>query len=769
MQTEYPGSRLRALLQEIRQRGLGASAWRAGYELKKRLGLTASYFRAEPLESAELCSQFDPPVAGLEELRRRLHERLARVFLISPDAREDYVRAVRRWCPDRIAALRAAADEVARCRFHFMGHTFDFHGGPIDWHWAPERGTSWPRLPWSRISLYGPGVPGDVKLTWELNRHQFWPTLARAYWLTGEDRYVEAWIAQITSWLDDNPPEIGVNWFSNLEHAIRIVNWWIALGMFLPAPQLSDDLVGRILGTMVLKARHIVADLDHTRINMPNNHLLGDSMGLAVMGLLLPDLPESHRWRELGLETLWSEAQRQIHPDGASFECAISYHRFVAYFYVLTAGLCEKIGVEVPDLVRRRLEGMFEFAMHLRRPDGGMPSIGDWDDGRTVVLSEQALSDFRPMLSTGAVLFGRSDMAHSAGRLDEETLWLVGPEAGETFDELTPRPPDGTSRCFSDGGYFISRTDWTDQAFYCVVRNGPFESHTHADLLNVEMAAFGEPLVVDPGTYTYNGPWAWRTYFRSARAHNALLVDGRGQTFAHRIFRWLWPPQGQTLAWHAGQRVDYYEGQHDGFRHLAGGLVHRRVVLTVRGEYWLVLDGLLGRGEHEAELRLQLAPTLDVAEQEGLLFLTGPGGVGATISTWCSRAARIGIARGEEAPISGWYSPGYGVKTETTTVSLSASGELPLWIAWLVKPSRGAPAPVRLRPPEDRGHGTGGVPMTRVRLRIEGPEATDVFVYRPAAEPVKTFVAPGLEVPVGSAWARLDSRTGEVRASWSRP
>ena len=36
--------------------------------------------------------------------------------------------------------------------------------------------------------------------------------------------------------------------------------------------KLSDELVCRIVGTMILKARHILADLDYSRINMPNNH-----------------------------------------------------------------------------------------------------------------------------------------------------------------------------------------------------------------------------------------------------------------------------------------------------------------------------------------------------------------------------------------------------------------------------------------------------------------------------------------------------------------
>jgi len=770
MDTEYKGPGYVSVLHEIRQRGLRNSVWRAGYELRKRLGWVESHFRTDPLGIDELCGLFGARPSSAAELRRLLRATVAKTFIINPDVREEYVRAVRLHCPNALESLVAAADEICRGRFEFMGHVFDFAGGPIDWHFAPDTGRCWPRVRWNRLNLYGADAAGDVKLTWELNRHQFWPTLARAWWLTGDDTYAQAWVDQITGWLNDNPPEIGVNWLSNLEHAIRMANWWLALAMFLDSPLMSDDLAARILGVMVLKARHILADLDYSRINMANNHLLGDAMGLAVMGLTLPDMAESARWREIGVGTLWNEARRQINPDGTSFECAISYHRFVAYFYVLVVCLCRKAGIGVPDLVGKRLEGMFDFVLNLRRPDGGMPSIGDWDDGRTVVLSEHSLDDFRPMLSTGAVLFRRADLAWAAERLDEETLWLLGPRAADVFTSLQPAPPRQTSLAFAQGGYFISRSDWSDQAFHAAIKNGPFESHTHADLLNVELSAFGRPLLVDPGTYTYNGPWAWRTYFRSTKAHNTVMVDGEGQALAHRVFRWLFPPTGRTLAWHTSPSspIDYYEGDHNGFRRLSGRPVHRRALWAVRGEYWLVLDTLLGKGRHDLELRLHFDPSLDVVEQDGQFVATGRGGVGARVIACSPTSLNTRIVRGQEDPIEGWHSPGYGRKMPSATGCLAASVHLPAWIAWLVLPYRETPSHVSLRRVKGKETDSAGPTSTAVHLEVELNEVVDTFFYRAVSRPVPVTPAPDEEGSAGAAWVRRDRRNLEVITKWSR-
>ncbi len=768
MKTEFPGPGYRAILQEVRQRGWRPSAWRIAYEARKRVGLTDATFRTEPIEPDELCGLFEPALDSPALLRSLLTERLNRNFLIGPARRDEYVGAVRQSCPDRLEGLQRAADQLAEGRFEFMGKRFDFTDRDIDWSYEPESGRSWPRKLWTRFSLYSGDMPGDVKFTWELNRHQFWATLGRAYWLTGEERYAQAWARQVTGWLDDNPPEIGVNWRSNLEHALRVLNWWIALAFFIPSPALSDELLCRIVGTMVLKARHILADLDYSRVNMCNNHLLGDAMGLATMGLALPELSESRTWRDIGLDVLWTEGPRQIHPDGSSFECAISYHRFVAYFYMVVCKLCERAGLAIPETIRQRLEGMFEFVLHMRRPDASMPSVGDWDEGRAVVLSEQEVTDFRPMLSTGAVWTRRNDLAWAAGGLDEETIWLLGPEAADVFAALDPRPPSQTSRTFPDGGYHISRSGWDADAHYALMRSDEFESHTHADLLNVELAALGRTLLIDPGTYTYNGPWEWRTYFRSARAHNALLVDGQGQTYAHRVFRWVYPPSGQTLSWQTSQHVDSFEGEVRGYRGVSGVTAHRRVVLAVRGEYWLVLDGLLGRGSHDVELPLHLPPDLSVAIKPSGLRLSSNDEPAATILTWSSHALSTGVAYGQEQPIDGWTSPGYGRKVPSNTVRLRASGTLPVWIAWLVLPHAQWPQTARLQMAGSGEQAGRGGTLMPLRLRIETDTASDMFLYNVGTSPVRTYIAPGLELPVGAAWARLETGGGRVAAHWVR-
>src|SRR2546426_8943851 len=63
--------------------------------------------------------------------------------------------------------------------------------------------------------------------------------------------------------------------------------------------------------------------------------------------------------------------------------------------------------------------------------------------------------------------------------------------------------------------------DWPDEV--------SVGTHGHSDLLTFGLAVGGETFLTDIGSYTYTGSRPWHDYFRSARGHNVLLVDGQDQ------------------------------------------------------------------------------------------------------------------------------------------------------------------------------------------------------------------------------------------------
>ena len=681
MDSEYHGSRLLLRWHEVRAMGLGRAAWRAGYELRKRLGLVSRDHRPDPDDPAAVLAELTNQFASEEDLLAHFRGGGEGTFYFEDADRAAYVDAVRSVGAER--ATVAAADEVCEHRFRLLGQTFDFAGGEIDWHHEPQSSGSWPRVHWHRVDIRSPQRLGDIKFTWELNRHQFWPTLGRAYWLTGDEKYPREWVDQFRSWSRQNPPDVGVNWASNLEHALRIVSWWMSARLMIHAPSVTGKTLTRLVGLLVRKARHIVSDLAYSRINMANNHLIGDAMGLAVLGLAVPELRDAEQWRRTGLDMMWAEAMTQVYADGASFESSASYHRFVLQFYLLAIALCDRAAVPVPPDVRKRVERMADFVAAAIRSDGTLGQFGDFDNGLAYRLNEASVQDFRPVLSTAAVLFGRGDFKRAAGPLDAETLWLLGPSAVEAFESLSDDPAAPTRRAFPRGGLFIDRDSAAGRR-HLMIRNGPFTSHTHADLLSVNLFAAGRPVLVDSGTYTYNGPWPWRTAFRTTRAHNTVTVDGQGQALAHRAFRWLLAPKAVNHFF-ADEGPLVFDGRHSGYLRL--GVTHRRILLGIDDDAWLCLDLLEGTGEHAVGVHWHFAADLTASKLPG-----EPGTVigrrgrqeAVTLSAAATADLAAEIVRGEDNPPAGWYSAEYGVKTPACEVTFAADARMPLCVATVI-------------------------------------------------------------------------------------
>jgi uncharacterized heparinase superfamily protein len=681
VESEFTGSRLLLRWLEVRQRGLGPSWWRVRYELRKRLGLLARPAAVDLSDPAAALALLADAPDSLDALLEHFRTAPAGHSIPFEQAPDDYRAALR---PQQIEATIAAADEAAERRYHLLGQTFDFSGGEIDWHLDPQSGRDWPREPWDRIDIRSPRRLGDVKYTWELNRCQHWPTLGRAYWLTGDEKYAEEWGRQFDSWIEQNPPEIGVNWLSNLEHAIRLISWWTAARFFMHSAAMTPERLGRLLLLCQAKAEHIIADLDYSLVNMGNNHVIGDATGLAFIALAVPEFREAARWRQIGLDILWRELPRQVYADGASFECSAGYHRFVMQFAMLTLVMCEAGGVDVPEVVRRRVEKMAEFLAGGIRPDGSLPQFGDFDSGLAYRLGDYETNDYRPLLATAAAKFGRADLLAAAGSCSDEAIWLLGAKAANAHgqDALAAKSDVCTNVSFPIGGYCFGRWGCT-RVF---VGNGRFLAHTHADLLELVLW-HDRPVLVDSGTWAYNGPWRWRTWFRSTAAHNTLTIDGRGQAFAHRVFRWIYPARGREHALPETCGPFVFDGEHDGYRRI--GLTHRRVVISIDERHWLVLDVVDGRTDrpHDLTLHWHLAPELEaeIADKDVTAITDGNGrtiGCLAWATTDGSPQARL--FRGDEETPAGWYSRGYGQREPATELRVSTNAPAPWAAATLI-------------------------------------------------------------------------------------
>jgi heparinase II/III-like protein len=653
-------------LGELRVRGAQALAARA-----ERFGVGTRLPTDAALSRLLLHAPLGPERTDAESLLAHFR-RAPRAFFKAFDEPEVTRAELRRRFADA-AVVTERAERAAVGRFDLLAFKDLFFGEPVDWNFEPVAGKRSPMNHWSLFVELDAETAGDKKIIWELNRHQHFLTLGRAYWHTGDEAHARTFAAHLASWMEQHPPKRGVNWMSSLEVAFRSISWLWALHFFKDSPHLTPDLYARALKYLYLNGRHLETYL--STYYSPNTHLTGEALGLFYLGACLPELRRAARWRETGRRVLLEQIARQVRPDGVYFEQASYYQRYTADFYTHFLLLARAAGEPVDAEVARTLAALCDHLMHLTAPDGTTPFYGDDDGGRLAPLDDRPPEDFRATLSTAAVVHARSDYKYVAGLPSEETLWLAGHAGLETFDALDPRPPAEASRAFPEGGFYVLRDGWTHESNYMLLDCGPHGAmnggHAHADALSFTLAARGRTLLVDTGTCTYTGSGELRDHFRHTAAHNALVVDGESSSVVAGTFSWSNIARCEAREWLSGTRFDFFEGAHDGYRRLPDPVTHRRSVLFLKGDYFVIRDEADARAHHRYELRFHLAPDASPqVESEHstvrLLDSTSPG---------IELHAQGGGGRwrvGED-----WVSPCYGSRVAAPVWTFEAEGEGP--------------------------------------------------------------------------------------------
>jgi hypothetical protein len=378
----------------------------------------------------------------------------------------------------------------------------------------------------------------------------------------------------------------------------------------LPSDSLNEASLRRIMKALFAQLDQV--DRYPSTYTSPNTHLIGEAAALFVAGAVFQELPRAAHWRKFSEGTLVNEMQRQVFLDGVYCELSTYYHCYAADFYLHVLTLARLNGIALPEWMWPRLNGMLEVVMHLTRPDGSIPLLGDDDGGRVLMLGARDYRSYRDGLCSGVVLFQRGDFKYQATEFTEDTLWLLGPEACSLFRAVPAHASLELSKSYSQAGYFVQRSGWGSADSHLVFDCGglgiPSGGHGHADSLSLTLFSGGRDLLIDPGTSVYNCQPEYREYFRSTAAHNTVVVDGVSQSRTRGTFTWKSKAAAALRTQFSLQDIEYVDGEHDGYVGLGSSITHRRRVIYIRPNYWIVLDELRGTGEHQFDFLYHFGP-----------------------------------------------------------------------------------------------------------------------------------------------------------------
>ena len=247
------------------------------------------------------------------------------------------------------------------------------------------------------------------------------------------------------------------------------------VGNWIAAMSIAPELA---TGPAVDSLRRQLAFLErNVEDDILGNHVIRNARALVLGGVAFDDGSLLDR----GLALLRREVPEQVLSDGGHYERSPVYH------LVVLRDLLEVRAATGVSWLDEPIERMRQFSAALARPDGNPALFND----------------------------GALDLAP---RLD------------------LPEPPKGLA-VFPETGYAVLREGPVWLAFDCGPPSPRFlPAHAHADVLSFQLWFEQRPVIIDPGTYTYE-PGDVRNWFRSTPAHSTIAVGGRDQFELWGAFR----------------------------------------------------------------------------------------------------------------------------------------------------------------------------------------------------------------------------------------
>ena len=556
--------------------------------------------------------------------------------------------------------LLKEANEIVNGNVRIFGESIPFNfnlGQPLQ-HWTAYETNQ--VLLSSFLFLYN-----DIKFLWEPARFAWAFTLGRAYHLTQDNKYAEAFWKYFESFTASNPANMGPHWMNGQEVAIRLMALVWADHVFETAPASSRERRAVLHQSITHHASRIAQTLVYARAQN-NNHLVTESAALYTAGLFF----KNKTWRALGWKWLNWSFQNQIGDYGEYIQHSTNYHRVMLQTALWINFIKQDVfSASTSQAIARSGHWLFSL---LDNASGLTPNLGANDGALIFPLSVTDFRDHRPTVQAVSRAFLRTSLP--SGVWDEMSLWFGLP---------------ANKRVINSDAYLTENLRGRNSWGY--LRASRLKSRlSHMDQNHFDLWWRGLNITQDAGTYLYNAEPPWDNPLVGTRVHNTVTVDGRDQmTRAGRFLVLDWTNAYSKNMIESDENIlgrvrAYHRGYH--------GIKHERTVTVYQDERWVVEDKLTARSRSAHVYRLHwLMPDYEwkIEEQKSgvILKLNSPQGwiilsIHSSFILYPSsfpssfslvRSGELVYGQRDVQPYEGWVSRTYGQKSPALSFMLEVT------------------------------------------------------------------------------------------------
>lgn len=399
------------------------------------------------------------------------------------------------------------------------------YGDPINWHCNPLTGVECPKnVKWYKIPDFD-SARGDIKAVWEASRFTHFYFFARAYLISGDTKYYNAFSTQLGQWLEKNPYPYGPNYKCGQECALRMINALFVFGVF-KASGITDEYDENNVSKLVeVCYRKILSNFFYAHKCIKNNHTLSEICGLIIGAWCCNDRSGVLK----GYKLFDREIRMQFFPDGGYKQFSVNYHRFALQIVECVHKLGEKTGLTICEM--ERIVNSVKLLYQMQADNGALPNYGANDGALIFPVTACDYRDFRPVLNSVYMLM-KGERLYGHGEYDEEFLWF-GNEIDSLYSGIERR-----SSAFNNSGIFTLR----HTKGFILTYLQDFKSRPgHMDQLHVDLWHKNVNILCDSGTYSYASDLGNELCLTSG--HNTVMVSNIEQMSklgAFLIYGWTW-------------------------------------------------------------------------------------------------------------------------------------------------------------------------------------------------------------------------------------
>uniref|UniRef100_A0AB33JN85 Heparinase II/III family protein n=1 Tax=Prevotella sp. GTC17262 TaxID=3236797 RepID=A0AB33JN85_9BACT len=467
--------------------------------------------------------------------------------------------------PTITPAEQNMADQALQHRFYIRNFKESSVNGVDTYYSFDSNG----KIDWETLAATMP----DQEFRNQLHRHQWMPALAKAYRLSGDEKYLDAWKSAYQAWMAQypnpqaKPSDKNVAWVG-LQPTERVRDRMDFLPYFIQSTKFGAGWL-----TTVLKAfNDEVETIRRGYYGDGSNIKLSQAKSVATAGLLMPEFKKSEEWLKEGAAVVSQELSNQFNADGVQNELDPSYHiaaisDFHAMYRMVQAN--SRLDVFSPSYTSRMKDAV-KFVCDLIFPNYSLDNFNDTRNSsytKSVILKNLRLyADMYPD--------------------DAELRWL----ATEGRQGMMPKRLVST---YATSGYYMLRNGWKVDATMMVLKNNANPNnkwHCQPDNGTFCIYRKGRNFFPDAGVYSYGGTAEsnmMRNSYAATKMHNTMTdlsaVIKKGYM------------NGKMLKCEQQGNAQLLVTENQSYARLT----HRRAVFFVENRFFVIVDEGYGDGNKD--------------------------------------------------------------------------------------------------------------------------------------------------------------------------